>query len=257
MIKASDEKKEEWKKYFQLQEKTFSFIDLNSKTLANNTNSKYIRTIKFVKDKKKLGEIKRKLKTLEKEYKKVAGTERLPYNFPVIVSGVENIYINSNPAVKSVSITKKNGEERLYIKTLDEFETEFNYDKKKIDEVMKKYRLEIEREEVEFLGEKTILEDVYITYNNLLDIAGAEKIQAHFPNGIEYLLNVRKIGENRSKQRRYGFIILDNEATIQISTKQAKRSHSYSKTLEKFEFPFKISGAYYIKEKKSNQMSIF
>ena len=257
MIKAPDEKKDEWKKYFQLQEEIFSFIDLNSKTLANHTNTKYIRTIKFVEDKEKLAEIKRKLKKLEKEYKTVAESERLPYNFPEIISGVENIYINSNPAVKSVSINRKNGEERLYIKTLDEFEIEFNYNKEKIDEVMKNYRLEIEREEVEFLGEKTILEDIYITYNNLLDIAGAEKIQAHFSNGIEYLLNVRKIGENRSKQRRYGFIILDNEATVQISNKQAKRSHAYSKTLEKFEFPFKISGAYYIKEKKSNQMSIF
>lgn len=254
-MKASEEKKEEWKKYFQLQEKTFSFIDLNSKTLANNTNSKYIRTIKFVEDKKILGEIKRKLKTLEKEYKKVAGTERLPYNFPVIVSGVENIYINSNPAVRSYSIKRGNG--KLYLKSLGSFETEFKNDKKKIADVMKSYKLEIEREEEEFLGEKIVSETIYITYNNLLDLAGADKIQVHIPNGVEYLLNVRKIGENRSKQQRYGYIILDNEATVQISNKQAKRSHAYSKTLEKFEFPFKVVGSYYIKEKKSNQMNMF
>lgn len=257
MLKAPDEKKEKWKKYFQHQEEVFSFIESNSKTLANDTSLKYIRTIKFIEEKKTLEEIKRKLKNLENEYKEISESEKLPYNFPIILNGIENIYINTNPAVKSVSINHQKAKEKLYLKSLEEFEKEFKYDKKKIDEVMKKYRLEVEKIEEKILEQKIVLEMVYITYENLLDIAGADKIQAHFPNGIEYLLNIRKIGETRSKQRRYGFILLDNNATIQISNKQAKRSHAYSKTLETFVFPFEVYGIYYIKEKKSNQMSIF
>ncbi|WP_448821965.1 hypothetical protein [Cetobacterium sp.] len=261
MFILDKEKKEEWKKYYKLQEEVFDFIFKNSEVITDNRSSKYIRTINYVEDKEKLKMIKRKINKLAKEYKEVSGKERLPYNFPIILNDVENININTNTAVQSFSITRKEENNRQYFKPLKEFKREFNFDVEKINEVMKKYKLEIERKEIDLEDdeedEKTIVESVYITYKNLLDLAGADVIQVHIPNGIEYILTIRKIGETRSKKQRYGFIILDNLATVQYSTKQAKRSHSYEKTLEKFEFSFETVATYYIKEKKSNQMNMF
>lgn len=267
--KSLDKQREEWSKYLHQQDRMMEFIEENTINLSMDSDGEYIRKINYTSNKDTLKIIEENLGKLEKFYKKINDNKKLHQNFPVILKGVENINININSATKSFPINRLDKEKLDKTLTLCTFET--NVEPKTDPHFLTFYKLQ-EKYHLRFsfitlfrtigYGQNKKSKEiklcfVKIKYKDLLDLTNTNKLQIHISTGNQYILNVRKVGENRSKRYRYGFVILDKEARINKANKEAKRTHCLENTLEKYEFPFPTICKIYIKEKKGIQMNIF
>ena len=260
MSKLINEKKEKWSKYLYQQDKVFDFIYNNTEELDCQTKNEYIRKIRYASSETTLKLIEEKLNELEKLYKEINENKKLHHNFPIILKNAENINVIVNPAIKSLTINRLEKEKLDKILDLTSFYIEDNYDNDETaiehKRLQEKYKLlfSIRSTSRYSLIEKKLISGkeffIGIKYKDLLELANANKLQVHISTGNQYILNIRKIGENRAKRYKYGFIILDKKVKINNANKEAKRIHSLKNTLEKYEFPFPIRCNIYIKEKK-------
>lgn len=260
-----EKEKELWRNYYKLQEKTFEYINDNTNLLdsENGLVTKYIREIRYTEDEEVLREIEKRINKLEKEYFKVAETKKLHDNFPMILKNVRNININSFVAKKSfaINILDENLDSKLLDLAFLKINLDINKDLTYIDikKYEKQYKLFLDlmndyNDKGELIGYTL---RVAISHKDLLNLAKANKLQIHMYTGTQYILNVRKFEENKSKRYKYGYVILDRKAIIQKANKQAQRSHSFNNTLDIVEFPFHTNISIYIKEKKTSQMNMF
>lgn len=256
--------KARWKEYFLLENSILDYINSNTICLTNDTTNqeiKYIRKIMYTSDKNIIKNLEKKIKNLKSKYIEILGkdTNRMSRNFPIIIKNVENINMNMNSAYQSLQIdrtTKKNMNKIFHLTDIffDDIET-----MKKINKVKEKYNLIIENTEINENGQEEAINiwKISIKGEDLLDISNSNKLQLHYFTGTQFILNIRKKGENRSKRYKYGVVILDSKPTISNSNKEARRSHTLDNTCDKFYFEFEIYPVIYIKEKKSNQLHMF
>lgn len=266
-INKTNKSKKLWREYYQAKDELIEFINLHSMELENDTKEsfkktyeEYIRKIVYT---EKAEDIENKLQELKAKYIKAIKSEqpskeitRMPKNFPQVIRGAKNIVINVNNAIQSIGI------DRATKKNLNTFFPLVSYYEgtsieKEIEKLGKKYSLYISRFEEEIGGELVKVCYAEIKGNDLLEVANANKLQLHIQTGNQYILNIRKEGEQRAKRYKYGFTILDNKPSIIRANKEETREHRLVNTCEQFRFGFAINFQIFIKEKRENQMQLF
>ena len=226
----SDREKEkiEWRKFYEIKDELWSLISRET-TELDDSSSKLSRWICLTTDEELLKKIEDLIKKLNKQYK-IAAKEKGDYKYtPVILRGVENIIINSYDSYSSYRIEKGTRISAIGVIRVSKISMLENFWRKDYNKNIKKYK-RIENKENN---------NVYMEYEDLLELANARVIQARNLTGKRYTLNVRRVGEQLSKRYRYGIVIVDNEnVIINYANKEAKRSHSLEISGERVKFPF-------------------
>lgn len=223
-----EQEKIEWRKFYEIKDELWSLISRET-TELDDSSSKLSRWICLTTDEKLLKKIEDLIKKLNKQYK-IAAKEKGDYKYtPVILRNVENIIINSYDSYSSYRIEKGTRISATGVIRVSKISMLENFWRKDYNKNIKKYKL-IENKENN---------NVYMNYDDLLELANARVIQARNLTGKRYTLNVRRVGEQLSKRYRYGIVIVDNEnVIINYANKEAKRSHSLEISGERVKFPF-------------------
>lgn len=236
-----EQEKIEWRKFYEIKDELWSLISRET-TELDDSSSKLSRWICLTTDEELLKKIEDLIKKLNKQYK-IAAKEKGDYKYtPVILRGVENIIINSYDSYSSYRIEKGTRISAIGVIRVSKISMLENFWGKDYNKNIKKYKLIENREN----------NNIYMSYEDLLELANARVIQIRNYTGQRYTLNVRNIGENISKRHKYGIVIVDNERVIvNHANKEAKRKHSLDIIGERVKFPFPeyLNCDLFIKEK--------
>ena len=216
-----------WKEFYNKRNNLYYYIEENTKLLRRddelgNTKHSKERAIFYTKDEGILQTIVDKIEELTKMFDELNWGKRKSPDIPVILKDIENINIVINPAYTSIKITRETPDKCFKISNM---KTLSFFWKDDLPELFKKYKL------------FNVLSSVYIEYQDLLNIAGEDELQARRYTGSKYMLQVRKIGEHSSTKYRYGLMVLNTNPIINDTNKQARRSHSLIYTGEEFDCP--------------------
>lgn len=225
-----------WSDYYSHKEFLYKLIEEKTKLLIKNEDGKYKRCVRYTEDKEALEELDYYIKQLDIKYKEALGGNGRHIDLPIILNDVENININVFEAFRSIKVTKEDEDKCLTIGKMVDLAAIW---KDKFLENFNKYGLESNKIEYG------------IGYDKLLELAKANSIQVRQHTGLQYVALVRKVNERRSKKYKYGCIILDREANINFSNKEAIRSNRRVENLYKkfeLEIPHDPSLEFYIKD---------
>ena len=216
----------------------FRLIENETKLLTGIEDNLYRRELRFTENKEVLDKLKMLIEEFEvidkilheetgKDLKKFFydddETEESEYkmrkrNFPIIIENAENVVINRLKASRSFKITKDYKKD-IILGSIFKFKQVFGSD---YEEVKRQHNL------------TEVDEKICITAKDLLEWTGTEEVQARKDTGFQYILNIRKIGERRSKRYKYGLMIFDRIPAITNANKESPRTHSLDKLCECF-----------------------